>query len=193
MVHNLENEIWKQVEGWEGLYEISSMGRLKSCARIKTNKLFGSFMKQEKLIDLKVNNHGYIHFPLTYQDRVWRTNLHRIVALNFIPNPENKDTVNHKNGIKTDNRVENLEWATISENTKHGYQVLGRISPGKGKKLKCSSFNEHKGKKVSCDNFGMTFGSMKEAGEAFGIPQYTIALNLRQGKQIIDGLYFRYI
>lgn len=105
----MENkEIWKDIEGFEGKYQISSMGRVKSLNFKLTGK--------EQIMSLKVNKYGYKQI-LLYKDKKYKTFLiHRLVAQAFIPNPENKPEIDHINTNKTDNRVENLRWATSKEN-----------------------------------------------------------------------------
>ncbi|HHB2481296.1 TPA: NUMOD4 domain-containing protein [Bacillus cereus] len=110
------NEIWKPVLGFEGLYEISNTGSVKSLERIRSNGTrFKEFIKKQSTEKM-----GYNTVTMTDKDGKKRTlKVHRLVAEAFIPMVDGKDIVNHKNGNKTDNVVENLEWCTQLENINH--------------------------------------------------------------------------
>lgn len=114
------NEIWKQVVGYEGLYEVSNYGRVKSLAKTIPG-LFGStiYLKEKIRKNQKYPN-GYEYVGLSNNGKVKTHLVHRLVALAFIPNPDNLPEVNHKNEQITDNRVENLEWVTHKENANYG-------------------------------------------------------------------------
>lgn len=113
-------EVWKDIKGFEGIYQISSHGRIKSFKKNKKGYILSNRNK----------NGWYLNVVLTSKDN-WRSvKIHRLVAESFIPNPDNKPEVNHKDGDKQNNKVENLEWVTESENMNHAINMNPNIVKG---------------------------------------------------------------
>ena len=138
----LSNEIWRDIKGYKGYYQISNLGRIKSLQRKvpvnrKGQKTFLKTVK-ERILKQKTNKYGYKVVDLRRNGHDHRL-VHRLVAQMFIPNPENKPVVNHLDGNKINNNATNLEWATVSENTQHSYdnmlQVMGVGEENPGSKL----------------------------------------------------------
>ncbi len=113
-------EIWKDIKGYKGSYQISNLGRVKSLPRTILHKN-GHKVPYCGTILTPAKSAGYWAVALTLHNKKKTHKVHRLLAEAFIPNPENKPTVNHKNGIKTDNNILNIEWATYSENNHHAY------------------------------------------------------------------------
>lgn len=110
----------KQIYGFENYY-IDETGNIYS----NRGKL--------KTLNTRKGKNGYVYVDLWKNGKGYSKTVHRLVAETFIPNPDNKSEVNHKNGIKTDNNVENLEWVTRTENQRHSWKVLGRVGTWRGK------------------------------------------------------------
>ncbi len=120
-------EIWKDVIGFEGLYQVSSLGKVKN----------------RKLLNIKpqINTHGYEYVSLYKNSLKKHYSIHRLIALHFIPNPENKKCVNHIDGNKLNNSLNNLEWCTSSENNIHALENNLR-KPRKGEYSTQTKLNE---------------------------------------------------
>lgn len=122
----MEEEVFKDVLGYEGLYQVSNFGRVKS---LKRKNVFYCGLKKEylerpvkeKILNFSKSNRGYLQVCLTKNGNYKTYTVHRLVAKAFIDNPLNKKTVNHIDGNKLNNCVNNLEWATSSENNKHAF------------------------------------------------------------------------
>ncbi len=113
-------ESWKPVLGYEGYYEVSNLGNVKSLKRRQTGNQYD---RVEAILKPSVLYNGYLQVCLAIGQTKKKYSIHRLVAIAFLPNPENKPQVNHKNGIKGDPSLKNLEWATRSENMQHAYDT----------------------------------------------------------------------
>lgn len=141
-------EIWKDIEGYEGYYQISNKGRVKSLRRKMWNgqKIY---YRKEIIMKNKVKDNRYLYVGLIRHKKTRNKYIHRLVCEAFIPNPKNKATVNHRDGDVTNNYVDNLEWATQSENNKHAYDKLGKKpSPKIGVKNHNAKLNPKKVKQI---------------------------------------------
>lgn len=116
---DLPNEVWRDIHGFEGLFSISNKGRVKSMhhSYLKNGKIRTKF---EKILTQKINDYYVVN--VTHKSKSRTITVHRELAKCFIPNPDNKPCVNHIDGNKLNNSIENLEWVTYKENTIHGIQ-----------------------------------------------------------------------
>jgi hypothetical protein len=119
-------EIWKDIEDFEGLYQVSSFGRVKSIERVveyscKNHQNGGKHTVEGRILTQATDGKGYKRISLWKNNKSYNKFVHRLVAQAFIPNPENKETVNHIDFNSSNNNVENLEWLTMKENNDWSY------------------------------------------------------------------------
>ena len=120
-------EVWRPVVGWEGLYEVSNLARVRSVEcdtiRYRNGKPITYHKRGGKVIKGKVMPNGYIMVRLHKDGEETNALAHRLVAQAFIPNPDNLPEINHKDGNRANNQVSNLEWCTAQENTIHSWRM----------------------------------------------------------------------
>jgi len=157
---DVEGEEWTRIVGYEGIYDISDAGGVKSYIYVFPRRLHLSKMED-----------GYLSVALHKDSEKERFMVHRLVALHFIPNPENKPFVNHKNGIKWDNRKDNLEWCTTAENIQHACDT-GLLKPQKGSKHGGAKLTEEQVLEIRAIGKNMF---QREIAEIYGVDRDTIS------------------
>lgn len=176
---SFQNEIWKPLIGYEDDYEVSDMGRVRSIT-----KVFECFSKRGnhkhyrtkygRILKPSIQNSGYEVVWLSKNGKVKAMTVHRLIAQTFLTNKFNYYCVNHKNGNKCDNRLENLEWCTSGENLKHAYDKLNRV--------------HRKGTKIICIELNKSFENIKSASEELDINKNAIS-NVLAGRAKHAGGY----
>ena len=177
---NIINEEWKPVEGFEGLYEVSSLGRVKSLNYNHTGK--------EKILRHRKCRNGYLLVDLCRDGKRKTLLIHRLVAIAFLTNPEGLPEVNHKDEVKINNCVNNLEWVSKSYNNNFGTRNE-RMAAAKSKAVEASKYSDFR-------TIELRFSSTAEAGRN-GFHQGDVAACCngrfnREGNNRYKNLYWRY-
>lgn len=168
-LYNDQQGEWKDIPGFEGYYQASTSGQIRSLRRAITQKgpkkSYTRIMQGKTLQPRKQNSNYYVVW-LSVGSKKFPELVHRLVAKTFIPNIDNKPCINHKNGIKTDNRIDNLEWCDYSDNIKHSHKIIGR---------------KKNSKPILCIELNQKFQSIQEASTALSLSRCAIshALNGR--------------
>lgn len=116
-------KIWKEIPGYNGLYLASNLGEIKSIDRIVKCGHNSLRIHKGRILKQFVDRFGYKYVVITINREEHKIRVHRLVAKTFINNPDKKEQVNHKDGNKKNNTINNLEWCTASENMKHAYAI----------------------------------------------------------------------
>ena len=136
-IKNYINEVWKDIKGYEGLYQVSNYGRVKSLPKYKKQWRGGLITVKERILKLHSQGTGYYNIQLFKNGICEYRYIHRLVAEAFLPNPNNLPCVNHKNENPSDNFVENLEWCTNGYNVNYGTRNI-RVAEKQINRKDCS-------------------------------------------------------
>lgn len=186
MIIDLKDENWYPIKGYEETHMISDKFRFKALSRswYSGNGYKTYREKEEQLLEYS-NAIGYSVVTLIKNGVVARKFVHRLIAIHFIPNPENKPFINHKNGIRNDNRIENLEWCTAQENSMHAIKTGLATIKRRG--------DHSQAKRVKCETYDMNFECAADAADVFGLGEYCVQ-RVSRGEQLhTQGLVFRYL
>lgn len=171
---------WKFISGYEFYYEVSNDGLVRSVSRaVKDHNSSRNKLIQSRILRPGIRA-GYLGVHLWKNGKGQNAYIHRLVAETFVPNPENKPQVNHKDGDRMNNYFKNLEWTTSSENHKHAHHVLKRKRSG------CCSPS----KSILCTTTKQTFASQSEAARALGLHVSNISKVVKGHYKHTGGFHF---
>ena len=181
-VPSLPGEIWRTIPSSGGRYAASNMGRIKGLKRFVDRKN-GPYMIREHLLKKFISNTGRYYVVVSVENNIQKKLVHRLVAEAFIPNPENKPQINHIDGDPLNNKLENLEWATATEQELHKLYQLGHVNDS----LLAGP------RAVLCEGTGVVYPSMGYASRAAGVPLHILFTRLKNGTADGNGNHWKYV
>lgn len=174
-------EVWKDIKGFEGLYQVSNLGRVRSLDRYVDYGYSIAYRKGKIMKAGKISN-GYMQVELTNGKKIIHALVHRLVAEAFIPNPYNLPQVNHKDEKTSNNSVDNLEWCTSKENINYGTGIKRRSQKLSVKVVKC----DMNGNEIE------EFSSIQEASRITRISAGNICLCCKGKREQASGFKWKY-
>lgn len=179
-----EEEIWKPIPEYEGLYEVSNKGQVKRLKKVIIDKIGRTHHKKERILKANPDGNGYLQVSLfDNESRKKSLKVHRLVAEVFIPSPDGNLEVNHKDEIKTNNCVENLEWMTHKENVNFGTR---NERSAKAQSKPVAQYTKD-------GNLIKTWQSIREASRQLSISSGHISHAARGLRKTCDGFIWKYI
>lgn len=185
-------EVWKDIAGYEGIYQVSNKGYVRNITK-KPHRVLKNFADKK----------GYLMVKLYKNGTKSTKKVHRLVAFAFIPLVEGKTQINHIDGDKQNNVVENLEWADNSDNQKHSFKYLGKVATWKGKSLPMSTREKIRnyhlthggvgGKEVLCIDTGERYINACAASRDTGIHRSCISKVCRGVHKVAGGMRWQYV
>jgi hypothetical protein len=172
----MKEEIWRPIKGFEGIYEVSNFGRVKSLDRVVFS---GGHPRNRKgtVISTKKDAYGYEIATLRLNGDRFYKKVHRLVGIAFIDNPNNLECINHLNFIRTDNRVENLEWISRGDNMRYSYAA------GRYKCIKDYTEKANEARRIPVlDTYtGVYYDSMSDLSNLLGVHRDTLQYRMDKG------------
>lgn len=177
----MKKEIWKDIPNYEGLYQVSNFGNIKTVNRSNKDKIGRKHTIKETICKPSIDTSGYMQVVLTKNKKRKSYKVHRLVAMVFIPNHNNLPQINHKDENKLNNNVENLEWCTHEYNCQYGTRSY-----------RCTIHRNHKVKQILNGKAINEYSSLKEASSKTNIKYQSISSCCRNLQKTAGGYEWEY-
>lgn len=188
----MQEEIWKDIEGFEGYYQISNYGRVASLPRYIENSNRHTTYRILSNSDKNLSKTSYPSVSLHKEGQITYCDVHRLVAKYFVPNPNNLNEVNHKDGDKSNNYFENLEWCTHKENINHAVNTGLWNCNIESNAVQVKSLADERRKPIRVVETGKVFDTISECSKYFHISPNTIMKSMISGTSI-DSVKFEFV